>query len=273
MQISFWISTRSDTVDERLFQCLKEAGLDFVFLGIESWDNSTLERMNKNLSVRQNSIACSILSKLNIDFRVGFIMFDPFCRMEDVVTNINAIKNYLAMGYRLYSADSLYRKTRAFIGTELFETLNKNNLLFKISSYHYDYKFEIQETEDFYSNLNIWIAKTKETQRLINRINLLILHGSLPKRIQIIASKFVKRWLIFQISIFENILDHWMASKCIYSNAKYIHSLITKYRYSLFCFYKVALIYLFCSRFYLISLKDQQYKNKKNLGMQKNKVK
>ncbi len=61
----------------RMWSRLRDAGLDRVFLGVESGSESQLARYGKSITPNQVVIAIRLLSTLGIGMRFGFIMFDP----------------------------------------------------------------------------------------------------------------------------------------------------------------------------------------------------
>jgi anaerobic magnesium-protoporphyrin IX monomethyl ester cyclase len=71
------ISCRCDEVNTERFAILKESGLAFVYLGIESGTQAGLRVMNKHLTVESNVRATQVLKSLGINWDFGFMLFDP----------------------------------------------------------------------------------------------------------------------------------------------------------------------------------------------------
>ncbi|MEI9479269.1 MAG: radical SAM protein, partial [Deltaproteobacteria bacterium] len=67
---------------------LKEAGLDTVFLGIESGSPEQLKRYKKDASVEENKVAIKVLKDLGIKIEPGFIMFDQLMNVNELRENI-----------------------------------------------------------------------------------------------------------------------------------------------------------------------------------------
>ncbi len=86
LKINFELMGRVDSMDRRALQTLKEAGLERVFLGVESFDQTQLDRFNKGTTVRQNLRAIILLKQLQIDSIVSVILADAFTRLRDLVT-------------------------------------------------------------------------------------------------------------------------------------------------------------------------------------------
>ena len=107
-KFSFNLSCRVDSIwDDRdspemlkeresTFRLLKQAGLNKVFLGVESGSDSQLKRYGKGLKVFETESAIQVIRKLNIKFDMGFIMFDPEVTLKEVQENCNfLIRNRL----------------------------------------------------------------------------------------------------------------------------------------------------------------------------------
>lgn len=84
-----------------VFCSLKKAGLDRIYLGIESGSPKQLARYNKGVTVEENARAIQILRSLGFDIEVGFIFFDQRATMEDLRKNVDFIRRT-----RLHDTDS-----------------------------------------------------------------------------------------------------------------------------------------------------------------------
>ena len=100
-KIKFDTSVRADSVydckkDEawhikrlKMLSLMNRAGLDRLFLGIESGCQAQLERFGKGVTPFVNLTAIRLLTALGIKIRIGFIMFDPLMNsVEDLKTNL-----------------------------------------------------------------------------------------------------------------------------------------------------------------------------------------
>lgn len=72
-----------------MLSSLKKAGLDRLFIGLESGNDTQLKRFGKGITKKGNIIALRILSAFGISIRLGFIMFDP------LMENLNEIRENL----------------------------------------------------------------------------------------------------------------------------------------------------------------------------------
>lgn len=96
LQIKFSIYSRSDCITEENIKTLSSVGLYCVFLGVESFCSTVLDRYNKGLTVEDNLNAIEILKKYNIHIRLGMIMFDPQTTIDELRHNIQVLKEIMA---------------------------------------------------------------------------------------------------------------------------------------------------------------------------------
>lgn len=92
-KILWSIDARCSDINYKLFSLLREYGLRHVFVGVESFYQPTLNDLFKkkvNLSDVVESI--KILNRLNIDVDYGFIMFHPYTTIEELLANVNCLK-------------------------------------------------------------------------------------------------------------------------------------------------------------------------------------
>ncbi|HFD31350.1 MAG TPA: B12-binding domain-containing radical SAM protein [Gammaproteobacteria bacterium] len=82
--ISFSIYARANDIEEESIKILKKAGLYAVFIGIESFSQSVLDRYNKGVTVQQNMKAIELLFKYGVRLRMGFITFDHETTFEEI---------------------------------------------------------------------------------------------------------------------------------------------------------------------------------------------
>ncbi|MBU4035898.1 MAG: radical SAM protein, partial [Proteobacteria bacterium] len=86
---------RSDTIDKypEVFKIWKKAGLELVYVGLESMDKSRLDEYSKRTDVETNRKAIEILKQLGITLHAAFIVHpdftrDDFRRLEKEVKNL-----------------------------------------------------------------------------------------------------------------------------------------------------------------------------------------
>lgn len=67
---------------------LRAAGLRVVAMGLESGSQAALRRLNKGMDVQSNWRAVEALAAAGIDYRYGFIMYDPGTTLVDIQLNL-----------------------------------------------------------------------------------------------------------------------------------------------------------------------------------------
>lgn len=92
MKISFSIYSRADCINETIVSSLSNVGLYCVFLGVESFSPTVLERYHKGLLVEDSINAINILKKYDIHIRLGMIMFDPQTTVDELKCCITTLK-------------------------------------------------------------------------------------------------------------------------------------------------------------------------------------
>lgn len=95
--VKWWASSRADIIRRypTLFAEMKEAGLQMVSVGFESFSNRILKWLNKGTTVEDNWMAVKILRKLGIQIYSNFIFGIPYSDgkwyPEDDIETVKAI--------------------------------------------------------------------------------------------------------------------------------------------------------------------------------------
>jgi hypothetical protein len=110
---------RADEADVELLGRLRECGLAFVCMGIESGNPQGLKTLNKGFHVDDVFRAVETLEQLGIFFEYGFMMFDPGSTFESVRANL-AFLERLCKGGR---APVRFTKMVPLMGTPIARTL------------------------------------------------------------------------------------------------------------------------------------------------------
>jgi radical SAM superfamily enzyme YgiQ (UPF0313 family) len=87
-RVMWKISCRADAVDPALFAEMRDAGLYFVYMGLESGTEQGLKTLHKQITVEQNLRAVEILKKLDLAFQFGFMLFEPSSTFESIRENL-----------------------------------------------------------------------------------------------------------------------------------------------------------------------------------------
>ncbi|MEL7001889.1 MAG: radical SAM protein, partial [Bacteroidota bacterium] len=109
------------SVDE--LRTLRKSGLRIVAMGLESGSQEALKRMNKSMNLKYNYRSIDLLKEAGIEYRFGFIMYDPECTLEDIAKNIEFLK--FARPYKICNSGPFRLLNAEFpeIGTPLFNEL------------------------------------------------------------------------------------------------------------------------------------------------------
>jgi len=94
--ITFEMDTRADGVTPEAIAALRQAGLDRVFLGVESFDQATLDLFAKGATVEGNRRAVDILEEAGVRPLLGTIMFHPKSTLAQLRRDHEALA---AIGY------------------------------------------------------------------------------------------------------------------------------------------------------------------------------
>lgn len=129
LKIRFTMECRADEVDEDVLKLLKEAGLTWVFLGIESGVQRQLDTYNKRTTVEQNRRAIEIVRRSGIKLRSGFIMFDPYTTLSEIEQNLRFIRETGIGAEARGEPVPFITKLAVYRGVPLVEQLQKDGLL------------------------------------------------------------------------------------------------------------------------------------------------
>ncbi len=94
--ISFGMETRPNDLDPHVLDKLVPAGFQSLLIGIESGSSSVLGNLNKGASIQSGERAIRMCRKAGIEPEIGFLMFVPDSRLEDLKYNFEfLLKNDL----------------------------------------------------------------------------------------------------------------------------------------------------------------------------------
>lgn len=101
MDISFIIEVRAIDVDRDLLNAMIPAGLDTLFVGIESFDDRVLRRFQKPARSRDNIQACELCIEYGVPMQWGFIMFDQETTHDELAVNVATIRSIYQDAFHL----------------------------------------------------------------------------------------------------------------------------------------------------------------------------
>lgn len=138
---------------------LKQAGLVWVFMGVESGSSTQLIRFGKGISVEETKKASAILEHLGIGIEAGFIMFDPFMTIKDIRENIVFLKETGLYKYIAYPFSTL----RAEPGSVILKAIQNAGLIrgdYDSNWLEFPYNFQDKGVESIVKICHQWREKT-----------------------------------------------------------------------------------------------------------------
>lgn len=173
LRISFRFECRTENVDYEIFSLLKKAGLEEVFIGVESFIPRVLERMNKGSTVEENLKALEVLSRLGIRAGIGFIAFDPDTTLEEFFTNLDMVRKYIfPLKKKLGFYIDPFGRLQVFSGTEIHRELMESGAA-SPNIFRDDFKFNDGATRLFYKVIQPFKSSIYGTKSWMKRRGLM----------------------------------------------------------------------------------------------------
>lgn len=153
--ISYIADMRADfykKADDELVNLLIESGLRVLFIGIESGNEYDLRIYGKMQNLEDNEKTLEFFSKFPLKIRMGFINFNAYSTLDNLLKNINFLEKYgYAKDYHKISSRYILEK-----GGRLYKKMEQDGLI-KITDFtnvhHYDFVDKnVQSLSDFLKN-------------------------------------------------------------------------------------------------------------------------
>jgi radical SAM superfamily enzyme YgiQ (UPF0313 family) len=141
-------------LDKELIALLKESGLLIVAVGIESFNQKDLTLYGKYSNVKDNINAIKLLKDNNIATTYSWMLWNPYSRLEDIDVSIRYLEEFKLT----HIIEAFISRYIPFKGTTLFEKLEKDNLVKKV-------------TNDDYLPVYDQVYKEEKTKRLFNYVD------------------------------------------------------------------------------------------------------
>jgi len=136
--LTFGMECRVNDVRDTSLRHLVDAGLRYVFLGVETASPSCLKRIRKNTTVQQTRSALALLRRYGIEPHIGFIMFEPDSDLHDIRVNFNFLMSHNLLNGLSKTVDLLYHPEIVLMGTDNYGLLDSAGRI-ELSS-HSDYQ-------------------------------------------------------------------------------------------------------------------------------------
>lgn len=131
-----------------------EIGLDFIFIGVESFIQKHLDFFNKHVKVEDNILAMNILDELNVNYRIGLLLFNPITTMDDIRKSLEILKQiYYMREDNIMKPISLFQPLIAVSGTPVYDYVVENGLY---RNNGIGYVFKDIKVEKYYEVVKEW---------------------------------------------------------------------------------------------------------------------
>jgi len=129
--VKLLLETRVDDIlrDEDIMGRYREAGVEHIYVGVESCDQATLDLFNKNTKVGQSKAAIDIINNADIVSETSFVLGMPDDTPESIAAVVELAKHYNPdMGFFLAIAPwpyaELYPQLEPYVATKDYRKYN-----------------------------------------------------------------------------------------------------------------------------------------------------
>ncbi|HLM84458.1 MAG TPA: radical SAM protein [Candidatus Bathyarchaeia archaeon] len=130
--------------DAGIYKMMKRAGFRMILFGLESANQETLDRINKNLRASEIEPALKMCKSAGLEPHITVMVGYPWETKKDVEKTLSFVKNLFRKGY----VDSLQATLAVpYPGTPLFKYCQENNLLLTEDYDRYDQREPVMKTE------------------------------------------------------------------------------------------------------------------------------
>ncbi len=126
------------------YKLMKKAGFSMLLFGLESANQRTLDRLNKNLTVDQIKESCKKASKAGLEPHITIMFGHPWETKEDALRTLDLGKYLLKKGYASTMQSTIITP---YPGTQLFEQAKENGWLKTSDWDDYDMVNPVMETK------------------------------------------------------------------------------------------------------------------------------
>ena len=178
------------------YRLMRQAGFRFILYGLESANQKTLDKINKNLNLKIVEDELKIIKKIGLEPHITIMIGFPWETKKEVLKTSNFVKNLFQKGL----VDSIQATiVIPYPGTPLFDYCQKNNLLLSENWDDYDMSQPVIK-----SPINI-----KEQKKIIQNLFKSILTPKfiLNKILSIRSAKDIKHLLYYVIKYVQKLKD------------------------------------------------------------------
>lgn len=122
-------------VEKETYSLMKKAGFRALRFGLESANQITFEKINKNINIKEAIEECKVISKMGLEVYINVMIGYPWESEDDIKRTLSLVKTLLNKGY----ASSMQANfIIPYPGTKLFEECEKNGTLTTKDWYKYN---------------------------------------------------------------------------------------------------------------------------------------
>lgn len=167
-RVRFGLEARPIDIDSETVAHLAAAGLQDLFLGIESGSGASLRRMRKAGTVEASRNALRILREFGVNVTPGFIMFEPNSTLDDVRENFSFLKQERLLERLPVTAHVLYHREICLAGMPGFARYRAESFFVGYDFFGYEgyYRFKdprVQIIADLMSQVCRAVLKMTDT--------------------------------------------------------------------------------------------------------------
>lgn len=162
LRIRYSFNCRPEDISEKLFSYLKETGLSLVYIGLESGSQSQLDRWQRCSTVEIGKQAISVLKRLQINCQVGFILYDPWTSIGELIESLALIKEI-----KMVSLPLFVRAMEIRPGMPLEKRILNSAEIKHNKPFRYDYVFHDERVEMFRDIMMQVLTKPLEIYRML----------------------------------------------------------------------------------------------------------
>ena len=138
MDITFGMETRPQDLDDAILEKLVASGFKSLLMGVESGSSSVLNQINKSSGAAEASRAISLCRKHGIEPEIGFLMFVPGSRLDDLLENMNFLMENNLLDRLDRTANLLSHTQIVLAGTSGYAGFKKENRLMKTGIFGFE---------------------------------------------------------------------------------------------------------------------------------------
>ncbi|MFK4241833.1 B12-binding domain-containing radical SAM protein [Micromonospora chokoriensis] len=144
-----------------LVEALARAGLQKVFLGIESCSPTQLKRYAKGHTRNEAVAAAELLRSLGVRVEIGVILFDPLCTLDEIEDSLQFMRQHNLASV----ASGISSELRLQTSSHYLEVLRKyerardvalHDPVFDPDTLMHSYRFADQEVQRLYDSVQLW---------------------------------------------------------------------------------------------------------------------